>query len=239
MTLVRKIALVVSIVFCCSLALAAAVVAAGGGFGPGVYAFKNKGATAAFGTLKGGPPSQGFSVSVDQGLNSFRPRDPNGPRTVVNSTIVNLSLFDDFGNVTFGCFIINPSDFSISKDLQAARVHTTLTAGEVCPGSGAPVTGKSGAIPFSVSGGGGTALPLPISLDMTWTGLGVTSSSTDRTTYQCLDYNTQFTSVFKSSNANASGTMSAIAGSFNTTQAVVSSSDTKANIKGTPQPACL
>src|SRR6202521_6157411 len=157
MTLVRKIALVVSIVFCCSLALAAAVVASGGGFGPGVYAFKNKGATAAFGTLKGGPPSQGFSVSVDQGLNSFRPRDPNGPRTVVNNTIVNLSLFD----------------FSISKDLQPARVHTTLTADEVCPGSGAPVTGKNAAIP-SGSGGGGTALPLPISLDMTWAGLGVT-----------------------------------------------------------------
>jgi len=238
MVLVRKLALVLSIVFCGSLALAAAVVAAGGGLGPGVYAFSSKNATATFGTLNGGPPSQGFSVSVDRGLNSFRPKDPKSPRTVVNNTIVSLSLFDDAGNYSYGCFIIDPADFTVSQDLQSARVHTTLTADEICPGFGAPVTGK-GAATFAGGGGGGTALPLPISIDIIWTGMGVTSTGSDRSHYQCLAYSTQFNTVFNSANASASGRMSAIAGSFETPQAVVGSFDSKATIKGVPDPACF
>jgi hypothetical protein len=241
MSIVRRLAFVVSIVFCGSLALAAAVVAAGGGggLGPGVYTITDKNANATFGTLKGGPPNQqGFNVNVDQGLNSFRPKDPNGPRTVMNDTIVSLSIFDDLGNYSYGCFIINPADFTISKNLQTARVHTTLSAAEVCPGFGAPLTGNSvGANAFS--GGGGTGLPLPISLDVTWTGLGVTSTSTDRSTYQCLDYSTQFNSAFSSSSATASGTISAIGGTFATPAAVVSAATTYATIKDVPQPACL
>jgi hypothetical protein len=238
MVLIRKIALVISIVFCGSLALAAAALAAGGGggLGPGVYSFSSKNAYATFGP--GSPTSQGFSVSVDRGLNSFRPKDPKGPRTVLNNTIVSLSLFDDAGNYSYGCFIINPADFTVSSDLQTARVHTTLTAGEICPGFGSPVTGK-GASPLAGGGGGGTDLPLPISLDMTWTGMGVTSTGSDRSTYQCLAYNTQFNTAFSSSNANASGSMSAISGSFETPSAAVGSFATKAAIKGIPDQACF
>ncbi|MDQ6879682.1 MAG: hypothetical protein M3082_18675 [Candidatus Dormibacteraeota bacterium] len=238
---VRRIALVVSIVFCGSLAMAAAVVAAGGGGGlaPGVYRFTNTDATATFGIPKGSPPGQqGFSVIVDRGLNSFRPRDPNGPRTVMKNTIISLSLFDSAGTVTFGCFIINPSDFTVSGDLQTARVHTTLTAAEVCPGFGAPVTSQASLSLLAGGGGGGNALPLPISLDVTWSGLGVTSTATDRNTFKCLAYSTEFTSLYHSSDANASGTISAITGSFNTPLAVVSSSDTHATVKEVPQPAC-
>jgi len=240
MVLLRKIALVVSFVFCGSLALAAAVVAAGGGggLGPGVYSFSSRDASATFGTLKGGPPSQGFSVSVDRGLNVFRPKDPKAPRTVVNSTIVSLSLFDDAGNYSYGCFMINPADFTVSSDLQTARVHTTLTAGEICPGFGAPITDK-GVSPLAGGGGGGTDLPLPISLDITWTGLGVTTTGSDRSTYQCLAYSTQFNTTFRSSNGPASGSMSAIPGSFDTPLATVGAFDTKATIKGTPDPVCF
>ncbi len=242
MILVRKLALVVSVVFGASLALAAVVVAAGGGggLGPGAYTFTDKEAYAAFGTPKGGPASQqGFSVIVDRGLNSFRPKAPKGPRTVMNSTIVSLDIFDDAGTAAFGCFIVNPADFSVSKDLQTARLHTTLTADEVCPGFGSPVTGTKGAAPLAGGGGGGgVGLPLPITLDIEWTGLGVTTSGTDRSTTQCLDYSTKFNSTYRSSNANAAGTISAMAGSFATPQAAVISSDVKATIKGTPQPAC-
>ena len=239
MNLVKRLALVISIVFVGSLVLAAAAVAGVGGLSPGAYTFTNKDATAFFGSGKGGPPGQAFTLSVDRGLNTFRPRDPKGPRTVVNSTIVNIGLFDDLGNVTYGCFMINPSDFTVSKNLQAARVHTTLTADEVCPGFGTPVTGKSDPSPLTGGGGGGTGLPLPISLDVTWTGLGVISNATDRNTFQCLDYKTQFTSSYQSTNANASGAMSAINGPLDTSSANVSSSDTHANIKGTPAAACF
>jgi hypothetical protein len=237
MTMVRRLALVVSIAVVGSLALAAAVVAASSGLAPGVYTFTNKDASALFGTLTG-PNQQAYSISVDRGLNAFRPRDPRGPRTVANSTIVFLNIFDDAGNSTFGCFLINPAHFTISKDLQTASLRTTLTSDEVCPGFGAPIAGKSDPSGFA-GGGGGTALPLPITLDLTWTGLGVISTGTDHSTFSCLDYSTQFTSQFRTSNAKASGTMSAIAGTMSTEQASTSSSDNRAAIKGTPQQACL
>jgi hypothetical protein len=240
MILLKKLALVVSVVFGASLVLAAAVVAAtGGDLGPGSYSFTSKEAGATFGTPKGGPSSQqGFSVIVDRGLNSFRPKDPKAPRTVLNTSIVSLVIFDDAGDATFGCFIINPSDFTVSNDLQSAKLHTTLTADQVCPGYGSPVTGTKGAPPFG-GPGGGAALPLPISLDFSWTGAGVAVTGTDRSTTQCLDYSTQFNSSYQSSSASASGTISAIAGSFNTPNAGVTSSDIKATIKGTPKPACF
>jgi hypothetical protein len=232
MPILRRLALVVSIVFCGSLALAAAVAAAGGGgLDPGVYNFTNKDATATFGA---GQPT--FSVSVDRGWNSFRPTDPRGPRVVIKNTIVALSLFDAAGNVTYGCFIVKPSDFTISDDLQSARVHTTLTADESCPGYGAPFTGQKEVNQYA--GGPGT-LPLPISLDVTWTGLGVIATGTDYNTFRCLDYKTVFTSLFHSSNAKASGTMSAIDGSFDTSFAVVSSSAIHATVKHRAQPSCL
>ena len=234
MILLRKLALVISIVFCGSLGLAAAVVAAGGGLGPGIYTFTNKDASAYF----VGPAGQSVSVSVDKGLNSFRPKDPKGPRTVTNSTMVSLSLFDDSGYGAYGCFLISPADFTVGSDLQSARVHTTLTADKVCPGFGEPVDGIKSASPFT-GGGGGTGLALPINIDVTWTGLGVTTTGTDRSTFQCLDYSTQFNSSFSSSNADASGTMSAITGSLNTTAAVVMSSANKATVKGNVPPACF
>jgi hypothetical protein len=234
MILLRKLVLVISIVFCGSLGLAAAVVAAGGGLGPGVYTFTNKDASAYF----VGPAGQSVSVSVDQGLNSFRPKDPKGPRTVTNSTMVSLSLFDDSGYGSYGCFLISPADFTVGSDLQSARLHTTLTADKVCPGFGEPVDGIKSASPFA-GGGGGTGLALPINIDLTWTGLGVTTIGSDRSTFQCLDYSTQFSSSFNSSNATASGTVSEIAGTLNTTSAVVMSSANKATVKGDVPPACF
>ncbi len=239
MILVKKLAAVVSIVFGVSLVFAAVAVAAGGGgLGPGAYKFTDKEAMATFGTLRGGPPGQqGFTVIVDRGLNTFRAKGPEASRTVTNSTIVSLDIFDDAGNVTFGCFTINPADFSVSKDLQTARLHTTLTANETCPGFGSPVA-ANGEVPFA-GGGGGAALPLPISLDIAWSGLGVTSSGTDHSTSRCLDYSTEFSSAYQSSNATATGTMSASSGTFQTQLADVTSSDVTAHIKGVPQAACF
>ena len=164
---------------------------------------------------------------------------PDAARTVTKSTVVSLTIFDDAGNATFGCFIIRPADFSISNDLQTASLHTTLTADEVCPGLASPVT-AGGVTPFAGGGGGGgAALPLPISVDIAWSGLGVTSAGTDHSTSRCLDYSTDFNSIYKTSNASATGSISAINGTFQTPLGDVMSSDVKANIKGVPQAACI
>jgi hypothetical protein len=234
-TRLRQFALVVTLVFGGSLVMASAGVAALGGLAPGNYVFTNTSAAAIVGVAKGGPPEkQGVGVFVNRGLNSFRPAEHKGPRTVVSSTMVQLAIFDSSGG-TFGCFIVPPSAFSVSKDLQSASLHTTLTVDRMCPGVGEPVLGKSDII--SVAGGGG--LPLPMNVDVTWTGLGVTSTGRNHSTFQCLDYSMQFSGDSHSSVATASGTIAGLSGPFNTDVASVDSTDTRMDIKGTPPPACF
>jgi hypothetical protein len=233
--LLRRLALTASIVFCGSLAFAAAASAYGGGLTPGGYVFTNTSAYATVGILKGGPPDvQGFSVYVNRGLNSYQPEDEKGQPTVSNGTMVQVSMFSSTGG-TFGCFLINPSDFKVSKNLQSATLHTTLTSPN-CPGDGSPVTGKSAIAPITAKGGG---LPLPMTLDLTWSGLGVTATSRDRSSFQCLDYSYQSNNVSHTSAANASGTVSAVTGAFKSDVGGVSSTDTHLDISGTPKPACL
>lgn len=237
MPVLKRLALSVFMVFGGSLAIAAVAVAAGGGLAPGDYVFTSVSANAQFGTGKGGPPNQpSISVFVNQGLNSYQPEHPKGPKTVTNSTMVQLSIFTPAGGIG-GCWVINPADFTVSKDLQSARLHTTLTADNECPGPGAPVTGKSDVVPFA--GGGAAGISLPITLDVTWTGLGVTSVERDRGSFECLDYSANSTNLLHSSNANASATLSGVGGPFASGLAGVSSTDSHIDINGTPQAACF
>lgn len=234
--LVRRLALVVSIAFCGSLALAAAAVAAGGKLPPGEYVFTSTSATATVGLGKvGAPATQGFNVSVNRGLNSYQPEDGNGIGTVANSTMVNVFTFSPAGGAS-GCFVIDPSEFTVSRNLQSASLHTTLTAAKACPGYGAAVTGKTDVTPKA---GGGGGLPLPIKLDLTWNGFGVTSIARDRSSFECLDYSTQSTNVSHSAGAVATGTVSMLPGSFKSDAAGVSSTDSHLEISGTPHPACF
>jgi hypothetical protein len=236
MSWLRRLALTLSTVSIVSLVLAAVAVAAGGGLAPGSYTFTNVSADALIGVAKGGPPTaQGFSLYVNRGLNSFQPEEGNGEETVSRSTMVQLDMFSATGS-TFGCFTIDPSNFKVSKNLQSASLHTTLTAANACPGLGAPVTGKSAMAPKAGSGGG---LPLPITIDVRWTGVGVSTNSRDTSTLTCLKYSTQATSVNHASSSIASGTISALTGPFTSDVAGVINSDTHLEINGTPNPACF
>jgi hypothetical protein len=237
MSVLKRLAAVVTLAFAGSLAIAAVAIAAGGGLAPGDYVFTSASANAQFGTAKGGPSDQpSISVFVNRGLNSFQPENPKGLKTVTNSTMVELSIFTSTASIG-GCWVINPADFTVSKDLQRAALHTTLTADNVCPGQGTPVTGKSDAVPFAGAGGGG--LSLPITLSVTWSGLGVTSVERDRGTFQCLDYSVNSTNVLHSSNATSSATVSGLSGTLASDLAGVSSTDSHVDINGTPQPACF
>jgi len=236
MSMLRRLALSVSMVLVGSLALAAVAIAAVGGLAPGSYTFTSMSADASFGIAKGGPPTaQGFSVYVNRGLNSFQPEDGNGERTVTNSTMVQFSMFSATSG-TSGCFTIDPSNFKVGKNLQSASLHTRLTAANACSGKGAPVTGKSDMVPPPGTGGG---LPLPITIDMTWTGLGVTTTSRDTSSLTCLQYSTQSTNVSHGSSATVQGTISALSGPFKSDQAAIITSDTRLDISGTPNLACF
>src|SRR5258708_25517651 len=120
--IVRRLVLVLSIVLCGSLAMAAAVFGAGGGLGAGPTLFSDTNANAFFGG-KGGPP-EGFSVFVNQGLNSFEPED-GGVTTVSRSTIVKLTVFTATGGCG-ACYLIPHSDFVVSTNLQSATIDTNL-----------------------------------------------------------------------------------------------------------------
>jgi hypothetical protein len=235
--IVRRLALVFSIAVVGSLVAAAVAVAAGGGLGPGKYTFSSTSANAFFGGgAKGGPPAPTFVVSVNQGLNSFQPMHPKGPRVVMNSTMVFLTEFDSTGVGGSGCFVIPASDFTVAKNLQSAALHATLTADEACPGYGTPVGAGKNVIAYA---GGGGGLVLPITVDVSWTGNGVISTFEDRSSFQCLAYSEDGTSSNSDSSGSASGATSALSGQFTSVSADVSSSDSRLDIKGTSQPPCF
>ncbi|TMC52277.1 MAG: hypothetical protein E6J20_12665 [Chloroflexi bacterium] len=231
----RRFALVISIVFCGSLALAAAAVAAGG-MGPGKYTFHSTGANAFFGMgKKGGPPTASWSVSVNQGLNSFKPSQPSGPRIVSDSTMVFVTEFDATGKGGYGCFIVPDGDFNVSRDLQSATLHATLTADEACPGYGKPVgSGKDVAY-----AGGNSGLALPITVNVTWGATGAVTTYKNTFSIQCLDYVEDGSSTNQSSGAGAGGSISALGGQFTSEFADINSTDGKLNISGMLAAGCF
>jgi hypothetical protein len=229
---IRRLAIVFAIVFCGSLALAAAAVAAGG-LGPGKYTFDSSSANAFFGMgKKGGPPSPSWSVSVNHGLNSFKPKD--GARTVYNNTIVYVSEWDATGNGGYGCFVVPDSAFVVARDLSSASLHASLTADEACPGYATPVAGGKDAF-----AGGSSGLALPISVDLTWTATGAVTTYDQSFSLQCLSYNESGNSSNKSTGAGATGTISALNGQFNSEYADVTTTVGKLDIKGVPPSGCF
>lgn len=236
--ILRRLVLVFSIVFCGSLALAAAAVAAGGGggLGPGSYTFTNTSASAFFGGAKGGPPQASFDVFVSHGLNSFRPDDGDGPGTVMHSTIVQFTQFDPSGAGGSGCFIIPDGDFTVSKNVQSAALHTTLTAAETCPGTGAPVGAASKAAPLAGKAGG---LVLPIKVDVTWRGAGVVATTRDEFTFRCLDRQESGNNVFRDAvGSSASGKIGSTTG-LKTPVGDISSQNGTLEVQGKVIPPCF
>ena len=231
----RRFVLVLSIAVCGSLALAAAAVAAGG-MGPGKYTFHSSGANAFFGMgKKGGPPAPSFSVAVNQGLNSFKPTQPSGPRIVTDSTMVFVTEFDASGKGGYGCFVVPNSDFAVARDLQSAALHTILTADEKCPGYGTPVGGGKDVIYAAGNGG----LVLPMTVDVTWGARGAVTTFNNAFTLECLDYNASGNSANQSTGAGATGSTSALSGQFTSEFAEVNTTDGRLDIRGIPQSGCF
>lgn len=236
--IIRRLALIASIAFCGSLALAAGASAAkGGGLGPGDYTFTSTTANAFFGGGKGLTPQPSFSIFVSRGLNSFQPEKHDGGATVMESTMVQYTEFDATGVGGFSCFIIPDKDFSAAKNLQSASLHTTLTVDNMCPGVGKPVAAGKDVAPLKGSGGG---LNLPIKVDVTWSGVGVTTTLRDRFSFTCLRHVENGTNNSRDSiGGSASGTTSSLIGPFTTLSADVSHQDSHLEVIGNAQPPCF
>jgi hypothetical protein len=231
--LVRRLVFIFAIVLAGSLAAAAGAVAAGG-LGPGKYTFHSSSADAFFGMAKkGGPPAASWQVSVSQGLNSFKPA--GGSRVVLDSTMVFVTEFDATGQGGFGCFIVPDSSFAVSRDLQSASLHATLTQAEACPGYSTPVAGPKD-VAFA---GGNDGLNLPLQVDVTWSASGAVTAYQQSFTLQCLNYKEDGNSNNLSTGASAAGTISALNGSFNSDSADLTSTVGKLNVNGVPPSGCF
>jgi hypothetical protein len=232
MTLLRRLVLIVSIVVSGSLALALAATAAGtsggtvpggkgGPLGPGQYTFTDSSASAIFGaaTTKGGIPQ--FVISVDRNVSSFQPDE--GQDSVTKATTVTLQI-NTPAITGFGCFTIDPSNFTVSKDLQSAALHTTLST--PCPGKP-----------------GGSGLPASIRLDVTWAGNGVVGTSHNNSNFECANYATSTNFVAHAAGNTASGSVTLQSVSLlpqgPADASTLSSSETRTHIRGVEQPACF
>jgi hypothetical protein len=241
MTLLRRLFLILSIVVTGSLALAAAAVAAGGGggLGPGNYTFTQVSALAQFGTPVAPNVAPQFLISVARNHSDFRPTA--GPHQVFNITTVTIQI-STLAVSGFGCFTIPASNFTVSKDLQRAALHATLTT--PCTGSAPPLAGVKAVSPLA-GGGGGGGLPAAIRLDVTWTGDGVIGTTRDASTFQCAGYTLNRALIGSAASVTASGVVSAPSTgtllSFSPADQGVSLSktDTNMNITGVQMDACL
>jgi hypothetical protein len=233
MTLLRRLVLIVSIVVSGSLALALAATAAGTGagpvpggkgggpLGPGQYTFTDTSASATFGapTAKGGIPQ--FVISVNRNVSSFQPDE--GQDSVTKGTTVTLQITTP-AITGFGCFTIDPSNFTVSKDLQSAALHTTLST--PCPGKPS-----------------GSGLPASITLNVTWTGNGVVGNSRHTDNFDCAGYATSTNFVSHAAGNTASGSVTlqsvALLPRGPADASTLSSSETRTHITGVEQLACL
>lgn len=229
MTVLRRLAFAASIVLCALLAVTAAgsaagIATAGGGKGGGPlprgeYRFQTTRANA---HLQG---SKGSAVDIfaSRNLSVFAP--DAGPRSVTDETdvFVQVTTNASFGG---GCFVIPTSDFSVSKDLQTAALHTRLTS--ATPSCGGPP---------------GSTVPLPLTLDVTWKGNGVVSTGDDQNSSKCQNFKSDSETKSLDGNAVAAATVAGLRGSgstdsFSGAQGSAHSSDQTQEIKGVLTPAC-
>jgi hypothetical protein len=228
MTLLRRLVLIVSIVVSGSLALAVAATAAGsaggggkgGALGPGDYTFTDSSASATFGAPISKDLIPQFVISVDRNVSSFQPDE--GQDSVTKATTVTLQV--NTATITgFGCFTIDPSNFTVSKDLQKAALHTTLST---------PCAGKSG----------GSGLPASIRLDITWAGKGLVATSRNTNSFECAGYalNTNFLAHAAGNTASGSVTLGSVSLWQGPADAsTLQSTQTHSRISGVEQAACF
>src|SRR5258708_1353869 len=233
MKLLRRLALVISMLVCGSVTFTVAAIAtdaqiAGpglaaqgqGGGGPlpaGNYHFTTFRADY---SLSAGPPAfQTISLNINGSTQRSNPLV--GPSTFTSETDVSFNIFDG-STYERGCFILSsPSDFTLSSDVLSASLHTTITSAT------APCADA-----FNIT-------PLPLTIDVTWTGGSALLTSRSDKRYDCLTYSSVTQDANLSSNTNATATISPIfTRSFATTTAGLGTDDQRTQAAGALEAAC-
>ena len=214
----RRLALVISLVLFGLVAAPMTVSALGEGgtsLPAGNYHFTTLRASYSF--FSSDPSQPQISIFPSATTQIAKPKV--GPPTVTQETEVSIQISGETVNAG-GCFVIGPSDFTVSSGLQSAALHTTITElTPMCPD-----------FPGSV--------PTPFTLDVTWTGTGPGTSERGTSRFDCLTYSAKTQSVGTSNNASATATLAPLFTDSFTTQGGISSNDQVIHAQGAIQSAC-
>jgi hypothetical protein len=183
-------------------------------------------------------PSDFASVSVDRGLNTFKPR---GDVSLVQQrgTTLTLFLYNTLSR-TFvsGCWIIADSDFTIAQDLSTASLSTTVPGESNCPGR--PVKVSSSNVVTSNGGvGGGGGGTGPITLNVSWTAKGVVSHLRDDAMLSCGGFTTVGGQDLDLASAVSQGQITGASASLTSEFASMDRSSSHQVVNGTPVDTCF
>jgi hypothetical protein len=221
MALLRRLALLGSMLICVSVTFTAAAISAGaqGGGLPLAGNYHNTSVFAGYSFCCSGPQ---LTVNVSVITNNANPLV--GPTTSLHEIDVNFQACDFVTGVCgSGCFIPDgAADFTFSSNLSSAALKTTvLDSTLACQGS--PVTG----------------LPRPFTVDVTWTAAGPSSASRGIGRYACGSYTSETQTTTNGNTAtNATATTSLFSGTFPISSANLSSFEQRIHAQGTPLDSC-
>jgi hypothetical protein len=237
MVLLRRLALLGSMLICISVTFTAAAIVTdahiasgssiqgkggpppGGGLPPaGTY--HNTIVFANYDFCCSGPQ---LSVNVTDTTNIADPRV--GPATSTHEVDVNFQAcdFTTPGVCGGGCFIPDGAhDWTFSANLRTASLKTTVTP-TTLPCNGSPVTG----------------LTRPFTVNVTWTAVGQSNQGSNTGRYTCDGYkSTTLTTTNGSTATNATGSTSLFPGTFSVTNASLNLFEQRIHAQGTPLDSC-
>ena len=161
-------------------------------------------------------PNQQFSIYVTDTTRVSNPLV--GPSTTTRETQLNLNFFSPF--YSSYCFLLtSPSDFSVTKDLSAATLTTTITT----------------TTPTCYSSYPGP----PLTVNVAWTGTGPIAKSQTDDDFKCGSYSSASTILGMSNVGNATATVTpTFPNPVSATQAGFGSNDQQIDAEGVSLDAC-
>ncbi|HVH62271.1 MAG TPA: hypothetical protein VNA65_01590 [Candidatus Dormibacteraeota bacterium] len=181
-------------------------------------------------------------ASVDRNTFVFRPTEGNPQEPITqHATILQVTIKAP----TFvgqDCFVIPDQDFVLANGVQSATLTTKVDVPNRCPGFPTPLA--------SVLAGGGKGgpppipgIPLPMTLSLSWTGNGVTQSTSDQSRMSCDGLRSENQNTLNVANGSADGTLTfqnqspvALPASV---FAAVNQGTFMSNVQGSPSPLCF
>ncbi len=158
-----------------------------------------------------------LEVSVFENVQQSNPKVGSPSSTAQFQVSINSTAG---GNFEFGCFSLDPSEFS-NNGVQGATLNTTFTADSPQCFPGGQVT-----------------LPLPLAVNIVWTGSGPIATTHTLGDLTCLTYRNQGSGMTQTNNENVTASISPLLAAPVTAVGTMQTSTSNDHAEGTQQPDC-